>query len=366
MIKIIIPQEDANSDSGTIVSITSPNLSFVKKNDVLFEVETSKAVFDILAESDGYVVYDFELNKEVTFNNVVGYIVESESEAKELNDKINKIKTEGDLTKLRLTAKAKRIIEEHSLDLSKISKKGIITEKDLYPLMNKQIEYSFLDIDKYPPNIKKVLIICGGYGSQQVIDILRDYNDIKIVGILDDTVSKKGKKILGFKIIGYINDLENLYKKRFFSHSIVAISTDVEFRKSLFEKCISLGIPMINAIDKSCVIRSNVTIGKGNVICGNTYIGSFSQLGDNNFISASTSIDHHNIWHSHISTGPNCVTSALVEIKDNCRFGMGVFFEPKIVVGENCTIASGAIITSPIPPNTLVRSKIDLRKSTKK
>ena len=82
MFEIKIPQEDSNSESGIIININKPNLSAVKKTDVLFEVETNKAVFEVVAEIDGYVLYAFELKDEVTFNKVVGYIAESEAKAK--------------------------------------------------------------------------------------------------------------------------------------------------------------------------------------------------------------------------------------------------------------------------------------------
>jgi sugar O-acyltransferase (sialic acid O-acetyltransferase NeuD family) len=363
MIEIIIPQEDANSDTGKIINISIENKSLVKKGEILFEIETSKAVFEIPADKEGYVVYTFSLNDEIEFNSVVGYILESECEAIKIIENLKnekKFEQEGDI---KLTAKAKKLIQQHSLDISSIKKKGIVTEKDIFPLLGVTENSKFLHIDKFPPNMKRVLLVGGGYGAHQVIDIFRDTTDVFIVGILDDNPSKRDKTIMGYNILGGIDKIEDLFAENIFTHLIVAVSGNIKFRKSIYNRCQEIGIPLINAIDKSCTIRSNVTIGQGNVICGNTYIGSFTQIGDNNFISASTSIDHHNIWHSHISIGPSCSTSGLVEIKSGCRLGMGVLFEPDIVIEENCTIASGATITSSISCNTLIRVKSSLRRS---
>lgn len=365
MFEIKVPQEDSNSETGIIISINKPNLSSVKKRDVLFEVETNKAVFEVFAEIDGYVSYTFELKDEVTFNTIVGYIEESKAKAKMMLTNLEKDEPKKIKKDIKLTAKAKKIIKEYSIDISSINKKGVITEKDLLPLISEKKDDPFLDIEKYPSEIKKVLIIGGSFGAHQVIDILDDYTDVRIVGIVDDDKGKHGKIIFGNKIIGSTDKIDDLFESNYFSHAIIAISGNVVVRKALYEKCLSLKIPMVNAIDKSCTIRKNVTIGKGNVINGNTYIGAFTVIGDNNFLSANTSIDHHNIWHSHISIGPNCVTSGLVEVKNRCRFGMGVNIEPHLIIGENSTIASGSIISSSIPNKTVVKMKSNLKKSTK-
>lgn len=364
MHEVIIPQEDANSDSCLISKIVSPNLTSIKDGDVLFEVETSKAVYEILAEVSGYVVYDFEEGYEAPFVRPVGFIVGTKQEAVELNAKLQR-DGKHKLYEQRITVKARQIADKHGIDHSQIKKKGVITEKDIIDLISPEQRDSFLEVEDYPYGIKKVLVIGAGFGAHQVFDILREHNDCRVIGLLDDDKSKKGKLIWGCEVLGSTKDLSDFYNRGLFTHAIIAVSGDIHFRKLTFEKCRDLGVPMVNAIDKSCNIRSNVSIGQGNVICGNTYIGSFTQLGDNNFISASTNIDHHNVWHSHISIGPNCATSAMVEVMDGCRFGTGVFIEPNVVIGRSSTLASGAIIMASVPANMLVKVKFSLIRTKK-
>ena len=126
----------------------------------------------------------------------------------------------------------------------------------------------------------------------------------------------------------------------------------------MYEKSKKLKIPFANAICPSTRINRHLSIGEGNVICSLTHIGTCSSIGNNNFISAQTNIEHHNVWGSHITTGPNCNTSSRVKIDDCVKFGMGIFIQPGISVGENCLISSGSVITKSINSNHAVKTKL--------
>lgn len=52
--------------------------------------------------------------------------------------------------------------------------------------------------------------------------------------------------------------------------------------------------------------------------------------------------------------------SGSVTVGDCTRFGAGVFAEPKISVGKNCKIASGAILIKNVPSNSIVRTKVQM------
>ena len=95
----------------------------------------------------------------------------------------------------------------------------------------------------------------------------------------------------------------------------------------LYSKSKKLKIPFTNAICPSTRINRHSSIGEGNVICSLTHIGTCSSIGNNNFISSQTNIEHHNVWGSHITTGPNCNTSSRVKIDDCVKFGMGIYPE---------------------------------------
>jgi acetyltransferase-like isoleucine patch superfamily enzyme len=48
--------------------------------------------------------------------------------------------------------------------------------------------------------------------------------------------------------------------------------------------------------------------------------------------------------------------SSLVDIGNGVKFGTGVFIEPKISIGSNSIVGSGAILVGNIPENSIVKT----------
>ena len=126
---IIIPTLDVNDKTVVIEEIRVKSLDYVKKSDLLYSAVTSKAVTDVFAEYEGYIVHDLTEGKELKMGDTVAWIFESIDDAKSKMDEIELSKS--DFEEIRATNKAKEIAAQKNVDLKKISKKGLITEKDV-------------------------------------------------------------------------------------------------------------------------------------------------------------------------------------------------------------------------------------------
>jgi len=207
-------------------------------------------------------------------------------------------------------------------------------------------------------NRKVVAIITAGRAATQIIDIFSYYKDIDVYGCFDDGSPPFACQDFDCPRIDKIEKIKHYYDLGRFTHAIVGISTSIELRKKFFELCVSNGIPMINAIHPSCTIGKKVKFGVGNVICGDTHIGTLAKIGNNNFISAKNSIEHHNEWGSHNTTGPCVITSGIVKVGSENKFGTGIFIEPFLEIGSNCTIGSQNVIISSMKDNMILRTKL--------
>lgn len=89
-------------------------------------------------------------------------------------------------------------------------------------------------------------------------------------------------------------------------------------------------------IDYGCKIGNNVRIHVG------TYICQFTQIGDNVFLAPNVSLanDKYPISIDNL-IGP--------KINPNSIIGMNSTILPNIVIGENCIIGSGSVVTKDIP-----------------
>lgn len=360
MIAIVIPQLDANSESALLVRWEVDDGAEVRKGDLLCSVETSKALYDVEAEGEGIVVRLREEGEQVDFNTAIGYIAADSDQAMQARSNGIAGSGGGDGPEVSATKKARELAARHGVDLVSLGVEGIITEEDVMESLKLQggAPAERLRPGTLPAAEKRVVVIGAGYGAMQVIDILLNQRDVRVIGCLDDDPLLHGVEIFGVPVLGGTGKLEELFRSGICDHAIVAISTSIPVRRKFHRICVELGLPMANAIDPGVRINRGVVLGAGNIICSGCHLGVAARLGDNNFISAHNSIDHHNAWGSHITTGPAVATSGAVTVGDGVKFGTGIFIQPNLTIGADATIASGAIIIHNIPANSIVRTRI--------
>ncbi|HEX5085559.1 MAG TPA: biotin/lipoyl-containing protein [Blastocatellia bacterium] len=367
MKEIIIEKFDANSEVGVFLGWRVSDGATVRKGEVLCEVETEKAVYEVHSEASGILVQKISEGAKVAFNEaVIGFIASDEKEAAKLREtpasQAAPANETSDLAEIKATRKAIELAKQSGVDLKRISKKSVITEDDVRQLIQTAPQkVSAVPLPGvYPPNVNRILVISAAYGAMQVIDILLNDPHVRVIGCVDDDPELAGIDVFGVPVLGKTDQIESLWEQKAFDSAIVATGRTPKIRKKLFDQCVALGIPMANAIDPTVRINRGVSIGRGNVICGHVHIGTCTQLGDNNFISANSSIDHHNVWGSHIATGPNCVTSGLVTVQDGVRMGTGIFIQPKLEIGAGAIIASGAILQASVPAAHAVKIRVSV------
>jgi sugar O-acyltransferase (sialic acid O-acetyltransferase NeuD family) len=215
--------------------------------------------------------------------------------------------------------------------------------------------------DIYTANkMEKVLIVGGGDGAVQILDVIRASQTQRAIGIVDDNTKLKGKTVVGVPSIGKIDAkyVSDLYKEGRFDSAIISISTDIAFRDKVFVDFSKKGIPFTNIIHPTSYVGLNVSLGTGNVILAFCQIGPCAKIENNNFLSAYTNIEHHNMLGNSCSFGPGVLTSSSVKIGDKVKFGTGIFVEPFVKIGSNSTIASGSILTGNIPDGHIVKSRV--------
>ena len=162
----------------------------------------------------------------------------------------------------------------------------------------------------------------------------------------------------GVPIVGRVERAFALFADQAVDAAVICVGTSIAPRVRLRKLCEEAGLPLANVIDPTARITTGVRMGAGNIICANTHFGVGTVIGSNNLISAHNSFDHHSELGSDITTGPGCVTSGLVKIGDRCRFGMGVFLEPRVSIGAGSQVSSGAVIVSSVPPEHAVKTKV--------
>jgi len=125
----VIPTLDVNDKTVVIEDIRVESSDYVKKDDLLYSAVTSKAVTDVFAENEGYIVHDLNEGKELKMGDTVAWTCDSLEEAEEKKRELEQAKSES--KEIRATNKAKELAKLRNIDLKQIPKNGLITEKDV-------------------------------------------------------------------------------------------------------------------------------------------------------------------------------------------------------------------------------------------
>lgn len=195
--------------------------------------------------------------------------------------------------------------------------------------------------------MKKNLILIGAGGfAKSVIDSINEkiYN---ITGFVDDI---KSGTHLNYPIIS--NKLENLENKDSYCY-FIAIG-DNKKRTYWYNKIIENNLEVINVIDKTAILSSNITYGRGIFVGKLAIINSDVRIGENVIVNTKALLEHgvrvgHN---SNIST--NTVINGDVQIGKNCFIGSSSVINGQLIVGDNSIIGSGSVVIRDIEKNVVV------------
>lgn len=136
--ELIIPTINVNDDKVTIWDLQFKNLDFVDVGDVLYSVESSKAVEDYRTDFSGFIVFNVGEGDEVLIGESVGTIFINKDDA-EKNEKLIQEKKQLSTKIINASKKAIEYAKSINFDLSLINKDGIIKVEDIdnYLTLNK-------------------------------------------------------------------------------------------------------------------------------------------------------------------------------------------------------------------------------------
>lgn len=383
-----IDQINVSDDDYKITSIYKKSFDKVKKGDLIFSYESSKADFDVESESDGYIYFDekIKIGDMIKVGSIVSITSNSSLSEKDIKKFFlddNKLDLNSSKDQI-FTKKALLLIDEYSLDKKVFSKNKIINEsivkshinvKSSFDSPEQDINYYYSDTtnSKFEINIvkkglKRLAIVGAGKASLQLLDALISEKKYYPECYYDNNKDLKGKLLFNTPIIGEI-DIEKIkkdYGDNKFDEIIISFSGNINQRKKIYDEIVKSKIPLANVIHSSAVISNFCKIGFGNLIFANVRIGPFVEIKNNNVISAYCSFEHHNFVDSHNTFGPSVITSGSCTIKNENKFGTGIFIEPKIKIGNNCLISSGVILRQNVPNNSTVKNSSKIEIKTKK
>lgn len=190
---------------------------------------------------------------------------------------------------------------------------------------------------------KDVVIIGAGGHAKVIADIIEKSGD-KVLGFLDDNLPKDITVIKEYKVLGKIEECQELLSKNKGLYFIIAIGNNY-IRKNISEKYV---LNYYTAIHPASTIGMQVNIGEGTVIMANVCINSNAIIGKNCIINTGAIIEHDNVIEDYVHVSPNVTLCGTVKIGAFTHVGASATIKNNITIINDCIIGAGAVVLKDI------------------
>lgn len=358
-----LPSEDINEEEATIFITSFKSGDYVKKSQIIYELETTKAVVEVEAEEEGYVFYNIESGHRVKVGSLV-CVISSNHDFKMVSLQEESAEKVDEGTKeFRLTKKAKEIVEKYRIDIEGLDLKGIIREVDILkyvkhgiPIPKSHNKIIRLD-DKVP--FVQYLIADKNFKSLTSKEKIQKYRANghsigKNVEILDGALLIGNSiKILDNVIIG-----ENTYIE--VPDIVIGKNTTIGSNGSFVASQINIG-PYTRIGNRVNMDISGGRYHDSRFLCGNgcliadeVYINVCRQvkLGNHVALSPRSMVFTHSYWQNVLDG--YAATFGPVAFGDDSWLGAASQVLPKISIGKGAIIMSASLVASNVNDFTLV------------
>ena len=332
---IVIPKDGPSDSTVKIISNSKSNGEQIKKDELILEYETSKAIFELRSEYDGYITYFYEEEEEIPIGEPICVIDNQPIEIdslknmkqdlgidlkKETNDKL-------------ISKKAITLIKKHNLNIDDFDS-DFINENIVLDHLGELESHSTLSNELFKE--EDVLLYGIGGHAGMCIDILKAQDKYNLRGFIDDNTIVDNKYNL--KYYGGYDNINTL-KKMGLKNIIIGMGMlkNLRMRDKLFDNLkTKFTVPTI--IHPSAIIEDSAEIKKGCQIMAGSIIGSNVIINENCIINSGSIISHDSVIgrSSHITPGAT--------IAGHVKIGKRVIVGMCATIYIACTISDDKII----------------------
>lgn len=360
MVEILrVPLLNANEDELTVMGVHASEGAHVQAGQLLFQLESTKALSDVEAPRAGYVrQLGVAEGDRVAVGHVLCVLTATADEPVVLPGAGEpRIAGEG----LRATRKARELADAHGIDLAVLGIDGLVKERDVEAWLgsHRSTAPSTPSPRGWPellsgPN--PTLLFGAGGHARVLVDLVREgHRDLTLVGAVDDGEAPP-VDVLGVPVVGGSTRLAEL-RERGVELALLGVGavTGNALRVALYERLLAAGFRVPNLIHPRASIEPSASMGRGNQIFAGAVVGSAARLGDNVIVNSGVVVSHDCVIGSHAHLTPGAILAGGVSVGENAVIGMGVTIYLGVTVGRDAVIANGAHVLKDVPPGAFVR-----------
>ena len=348
---ILVPLLNANEPEARLVCIHVKNGQEVKKDELLFTLETTKAAAEINAPVRGFVRILVKEGATLAVGDRIAVITEMSGEF--IDDDGGQKNTSSSIGELRITKAARALAESLQVDLADLPTDQLITKEVLRELTGTKATNQI----ELPATGKPYIVVFGAGGhAKAIIDMIKQLQDYSVVGLIDDRISA-GTMVLGIPVIGSRNMLPNLVRNgvNLAANGVGGI-LDITFRVRIFDLLMTNGFTFPALIHPRATVEPSARIKDGVQVFANAYIGSEAVLQPMCMVNTNAVVSHDCKIGAYSHIAPGALLAGHVSIGDRTLVGMGVTTAIGVQIGSGVRIGNSAIVLADVPDKTIIQA----------
>jgi sugar O-acyltransferase (sialic acid O-acetyltransferase NeuD family) len=370
---ILVPLLNANEPEARLVAVHAQNGQSVRKGDLLFTIETTKAASDIEAPEAGFLRLVAHDGDTLAVRDVLAFLTKTAdeqlpvaSEQPTLNGiaglSVSNAKTVGNAplpsgaASLRITKPARALAESIGLDLASLPTDRLITEAVLREITGKPAQPVSLpgSLSTSLPGSQVLLYGAGGH-AKAVMEMVQAIGAFCIAGIVDDNAALTGNSVLGILVLGTREILPRLLEQgiRLAANGVGGI-IDLNIREKLFDLLDGYGFAFPILRHPRATVEPSAQIFDGVQIFANAYVGSSTILHERCMINTGAIVSHDCEIGCLTHIAPGAMLAGHVHVGKKALVGMGVTTTIGIKIGSGARIGNGAILLADVPDRAIV------------
>jgi sugar O-acyltransferase (sialic acid O-acetyltransferase NeuD family) len=204
-----------------------------------------------------------------------------------------------------------------------------------------------------------VVVLGAGGNSLAIVDAIEELNRRPetgaayiLLGFLDDIPENRDKKIMGYPVLGRIDQASRFSECVF----INGIASESSYTKKP-EIVARSGVPrerFVSIVHPRATVARTARIGNGTSIMANSVICPEAVVGDHVIILQNTVVNHHSVIADHVTLSSGITILGYIKVEDSAFIGGGASIRPYVKIGPRAMVGMGAVVVKDVPADGLV------------
>ncbi len=347
---VIAPEINPNDQEIWIVSWAIEPGVKVTKGQIICQLETTKAIFDLPAEVEGYLYPSCEPGEAVAVGSTIAWLLPVANpslipaEAEQEADGSSKL----------ISHQAKALMQKHGLSEADFSDLTRIRSIDIEQYLSqdkskRQTPAPDLNALKVADNSLLIYgtgnqslvvwdtVLCGStYAPCAFVDYSPRFNEYCQLPVFPD------------------DSLKALYERGLRLMHICL--PDPEQEVDVAAKARKIGFKLVNVIDPTAVVSPTASLGNNIFLGAQSVVGPLSQIGDFSRVLNCASVAHHGKLGNCVRITDGARLAGNVTVGDRTLIGLGVTVNYYLTIGKDVVVVSGASVFNNVADSHVVRS----------